>query len=100
MACQNDVVHENGKMAAITNGAMPRIIKERNVLATIAKLDVAGRTAGVPIIHVRQAFRPDYLDLPQNMPLLRTYQKSEILRNGTWGAKIHAAVALPRPAIS
>ena len=42
MDCQNDIVHENGKMAAISNGAMPRLIKERNVLGTIAKLAAAG----------------------------------------------------------
>ncbi len=45
MDCQNDIVHENGKMAAMSNGAMPKIIKERNVLGTIAKLAAAGRAA-------------------------------------------------------
>jgi nicotinamidase-related amidase len=93
MDCQNDIVHENGKMAAMSNGAMPKIIKERNVLGTIAKLAAAGRAAGIPIIHVRHAYRPDYLDLPQNMPLLRGSKKGEILKDGTWGAEIHEAVA-------
>lgn len=93
MDCQNDIVHENGKMAAMSNGAMPRIIKERNVLGTIARLAAAGRRAGVPIIHVRHAYRPDYLDLPRNMPLLRGAQKAESLKDGTWGAEIHEAVA-------
>ena len=93
MDCQNDIVHENGKMAAMSNGAMPRIIKERNVLGTIAKLAAAGRAAGVPIIHVRHAYRPDYLDLPRNMPLLRGAQKAESLKDGTWGAQIHDTVA-------
>jgi nicotinamidase-related amidase len=93
MDCQNDIVHENGKMAAMSNGAMPTIIKERNVLGTIAKLAAAGRAADVPIIHVRHAYRPDYLDLPQNMPLLRGSKKGEILKDGTWGAEIHEAVA-------
>lgn len=93
MDCQNDIVHEKGKMAAMSNGAMPRIIKERNVLGTIAKLAAAGRAAGVPIIHVRHAYRPDYRDLPRNMPLLRASQKGEILKDGTWGAEIHEAVA-------
>jgi nicotinamidase-related amidase len=93
MDCQNDIVHENGKMAAMSNGAMPQIIKERNVLGTIAKLAGAGRAAGVPIIHVRHAYRPDYLDLPRNMPLLRGAQKAESLKDGTWGAQIHEAVA-------
>jgi len=93
MDCQNDIVHENGKMAAISNGAMPKIIKERNVLGAIAKLAAAGRLAGVPIIHVRHAYRPDYADLPQNMPLLRGMKKGELLKDGTWGAEIHPEVA-------
>ena len=93
MDCQNDIVHENGKMAAMSNGAMPRIIKERKVLGAIAELAAAGRAAGVPIIHVRHAYRPDYLDLPQNMPLLRGAKKAESLKDGTWGAEIHADVA-------
>jgi nicotinamidase-related amidase len=97
MDCQNDIVHEDGKMAAFSKGAMPRIIKERGVLGTIAKLAAAGRSAGVPIIHVRHAYRPDYLDLPQNMPLLRSMKQGELLKDGTWGAEVHKEVA-PQPA--
>jgi nicotinamidase-related amidase len=96
MDCQNDIVHEDGKMAAFSKGAMPRIIKERSVLGTIAKLATAGRAAGVPVIHVRHAYRPDYLDLPQNMPLLRGMQQGELLKDGTWGAEVHKEVA-PQP---
>jgi nicotinamidase-related amidase len=96
MDCQNDIVHEDGKMAAFSKGAMPRIIKERGVLGTIAKLAAAGRSAGVPIIHVRHAYRPDYLDLPQNMPLLRSMKQGELLKDGTWGAEVHKEVA-PQP---
>jgi nicotinamidase-related amidase len=93
MDCQNDIVHENGKMAAMSNGAMPKLIKERNILGNIAKLAAAGRAAGVPIIHVRHAYRPDYRDLPRNMPLLRGAQKAESLKDGSWGAEIHQEVA-------
>lgn len=93
MDCQNDIVHPEGKMAPFSNGAMPRIIKERNVLGTIAKLATAGRAAGVPIIHVRHAYRPDYADLPKNMPMLRSMEKNEMLKDGTWGAEIHQDVA-------
>jgi nicotinamidase-related amidase len=96
MDCQNDIVHADGKMAPFSNGAMPRLIKERNVLGTIAKLAAAGRAAGVPIIHVRHAYRPDYADLPKNMPLLRSMQQNEMLKDGTWGAEIHSDLA-PQP---
>jgi nicotinamidase-related amidase len=96
MDCQNDIVHEDGKMAPFSKGAMPRIIKERGILGTIAKLAAGGRAAGVPIIHVRHCYRPDYLDLPQNMPLLRGMKQAEMLKDGTWGAEVHKDVA-PQP---
>lgn len=89
MDCQNDIVHENGKMAAMSNGAMAKLIKESDVLAKIARLADAGRIAKVPIIHVRHAYRPDYLDAPQNTPILASMKTNEILKDGTWGAEIH-----------
>ena len=92
MDCQNDIVHENGKMAATNNGVMAKLIKERDVLGTIARLAAAGRKNGVPIIHVRHAYRPDYLDAPQNTPILAGMKQNEILKDGTWGAEIHPDV--------
>jgi nicotinamidase-related amidase len=89
MDCQNDIVHENGKMAAMSNGALAKLIKENDVLGTIARLAEAGRAAKVPIIHVRHAYRPDYLDAPQNTPILASMKSNEILKDGTWGAEIH-----------
>jgi nicotinamidase-related amidase len=89
MDCQNDIVHENGKMAAMSNGAMAKLIKENDVLGAIARLAEAGRAAKVPIIHVRHAYRPDYLDAPQNTPILASMKSNEILKDGTWGAEIH-----------
>jgi biuret amidohydrolase len=89
MDCQNDIVHEKGKMAAMSGGAMAKLIKDRNVLGTIAKLADTGRKAKVPIIHVRHAYRPDYLDAPANTPILASMKTNEILKDGTWGAEIH-----------
>lgn len=89
MDCQNDIVHEKGKMAAMSGGAMAKLIKDRNVLGTIAKLADTGRRAKVPIIHVRHAYRPDYLDAPANTPILASMKTNEILKDGTWGAEIH-----------
>jgi nicotinamidase-related amidase len=96
MDCQNDIVHENGKMAAMNNGAMAKLIKQHNVLGTIARLAEAGRQVGVPIIHVRHAYRPDYVDAPQNTPILAGMKQNEILKEGTWGAEIHQDVK-PHP---
>jgi nicotinamidase-related amidase len=96
MDCQNDIVHENGKMAAMSGGAMAKLIKQHNVLGTIARLATAGRGAKIPIIHVRHAYRPDYLDAPQNTPILASMKTNEILKDGTWGAEIHQELA-PHP---
>jgi nicotinamidase-related amidase len=93
MDCQNDIVHESGKMAAMSNGAMAKLIKEGDVLGKIARLAEAGRAAKVPIIHVRHAYRPDYLDAPQNTPILASMKANEILKDGTWGAEIHQDLA-------
>jgi nicotinamidase-related amidase len=49
-------------MAATNNGVMAKLIRERNVLGTIVRLAAAGRKTQVPIIHVRHAYRRDYLD--------------------------------------
>jgi nicotinamidase-related amidase len=51
MDCQNDIVDEHGKMAALSNGAMARMVKEKNVLGTIARPTAAGRDARVPIVY-------------------------------------------------
>jgi nicotinamidase-related amidase len=96
MDCQNDIVHENGKMAAMSGGAMAKLIKEHKVLGTIARLAGAGRSAKIPIIHVRHCYRPDYIDAPQNTPLLASMKTNEILKDGTWGAEIHQELA-PHP---
>jgi nicotinamidase-related amidase len=91
MDCQNDIVHEQGKFGgALTGGAMPQSIKERNIFGNIKKLMVAGRAAQVPIVHVRHVYRPDYADLPNNVGVLQAIKKAQALQEGTWGAEIHA----------
>ena len=91
MDCQNDIVHEQGKVGgSLTNGAMPRAIKEKNLLGTIKKLMEAGRAAQVPIIHVRHAYRPDYADMPDNVQIFRGMKQMQALQEGTWGAEVHA----------
>jgi nicotinamidase-related amidase len=90
MDCQNDIVHEQGKVGgSLTGGAMPRIIKEKNILGNIKKLMAAGRAAHVPIIHVRHAYRPDYADLPGNVKIFQGMKQMQALQDGTWGAEIH-----------
>jgi nicotinamidase-related amidase len=92
MDCQNDNTHEQGKMAPLDNSVMARLIKERGTLRTIAKVSAAARAARVPVIHVRHGFRPDGLDVPKNMRLLRGLAKRGVFAEGTWGAEINAEV--------
>lgn len=90
MDCQNDIVDEKGKVGgSLTGGAMPRVIKEKNILGNIKKLMVAGRAAQVPIIHVRHAYRPDYADLPGHVKIFQGMKQMQALQDGTWGAEIH-----------
>ena len=91
MDCQNDIVHEQGKVGgSLTQGVMPRLIKEKNLLGTISRLAIAGRAAKVPIIHVRHAYRPDYADLPSHVRIFQGMKQMQALQDGTWGAEIHA----------
>ena len=97
MDCQNDIVHEQGKVGgSLTGGTMPRTIKEKNILGNIKKLMVAGRAAHVPIIHVRHAYRPDYADLPSHVKIFQGMKQMQALQDGTWGAEIHADLT-PEP---
>lgn len=97
MDCQNDIVHEDGKFGGhLTGGAMPRLIQEKNILGNISALAAAGRTAKVPIIHVRHAYRPDYSDLLEHVKVFQVIKQMEALQDGTWGAEIHADLT-PEP---
>jgi len=48
------------------------------VLGTIARLAAAGRKAGVPIIHVLHAYRPDYLDISLALVLAFAVQMATV----------------------
>ena len=95
MDCQNDVVHEDGKLGKFAAGLTDRI-KEKDILGKISKLAAAGRAANVPIIHVRHAYRPDYADLPDNILFFRGMKEMQAMQDGTWGAEIHADLT-PEP---
>ena len=90
MDCQNNIVHEDGKLGGhLTDGAMPRYIKEHGILENIKILAEAGRVASVPIIHVRHAYRPDYRDLLEHIRVFRTIKEQGALKDGSWGAEFH-----------
>ena len=97
MDCQNDIVHKDGKFGGhLTGGAMPKLIKEKNILGNISALAAAGRAASIPIIHVRHAYRPDYSDLLEHVKVFQGIKKMGALQDGTWGAAIHVDLT-PQP---
>ena len=81
---QNDIVGPDGAFAPFFRAEIDRV----GTLATAARLLDAARTAGVPVIYTRVAWRPDYSDLHANSPLLNIVVQQNCLVDGTPGAAI------------
>ncbi|MGB0752004.1 MAG: cysteine hydrolase [Gammaproteobacteria bacterium] len=45
------------------------------------------RIAGIPIIHVRLAVRPDFADVTVNTPIIAEWVENNAWREGTWGTE-------------
>lgn len=90
MDCQNDIVHPEGK---IGRGGAAQQVREHGVLDHIGRLKRAARRAGLPVIYIRVAFRPDYADLLSGSPRFEQIRAAGALQDGTWGAEIHEALA-------
>lgn len=81
---QNENCHPDGKIkVGIADGAPWR--EER--LANARRLFAGARHAGVPIIHVRLAVRPDLRDVIANTPIFRQWIELGAWREGTWGVE-------------
>lgn len=87
---QNDVLHPDGKIRVGLGDAD----SHRTALITAAGQLLAGaRQRGWPIIHVRIAFRPDYADMPDNMPIFRKTREIGAVPEGGWGSEFFAELA-------
>lgn len=86
---QNDVIHPDGLIRVGIDNDQRR---EAVISAATRLLDHA-RTCGWKIVHVRVAFREDYADLPRNMPIMANVKKIGAVREGSWGAEFHEALA-------
>lgn len=86
---QNDVIHPEGLIRVGIDNDQRR---EAVISAATRLLDHA-RAQGWKIVHVRVAFREDYADLPRNMPIMANVEKIGAVREGTWGAEFHEALA-------
>lgn len=86
---QNDVIHPDGLIRVGIDNDQRR---EAVIDAAKRLLDHA-RTRGWKIVHVRVAFREDYADLPRNMPIMASVEEIGAVREGSWGAEFHEALA-------
>jgi len=81
---QNENCHPDGRIrvgiAADAPWREERMGNARRLLAGM-------REAGVPIVHVRLAVRPDYADVVANTPLIRDWIGLGAWREGTWGVE-------------
>ena len=81
---QNENCHPDGKIkVGIADGAPWR--EER--LANARRLFEGLRGAGIPIVHVRLAVRPDYADVVANTLLIRQWVELGAWQEGTWGVE-------------
>lgn len=97
MHYQNDVLHADGKVrvgVAADDPARPRLI------ASAGRLIAGARAAGVPVIFVRIAFAPGYVDCLANCTLFRRVAQSGAVQEGSWGAEFYDELApLPGEAV-
>jgi gluconolactonase len=80
---QNDVIIEGG---AFADSGAPAHATAQNVVANVADLAAACRSAGVPVIHIWYLVEAGAAGLRQNAPLFQGVRESNGLVRGTWGA--------------
>jgi len=91
---QNDVIHPEGRIRLGLAADDPR---RAAVLDAAARLIGGARAAGVPIVHVRIAFRPDHAEVIRNGPLWDNVVRAGAVAEGSWGAAFYDGLG-PLPA--
>jgi nicotinamidase-related amidase len=86
----NDTVHPEGKFAAMGVAAH---LEQTRAIENAEKALVAARAKGLPVIHVRVAFRPGHPELNGDVPFWAGVIQGEALVEGTWGAEFLHAMA-------
>jgi gluconolactonase len=80
---QNDVIIEGG---AFADSGAPAHATSQNVVANVAALADAFRSAGRPVIHVWYVVEKGAAGLRLNAPLFEGVKEADALVRGTWGA--------------
>ncbi len=79
---QNDLVDPRGK---IGSEGMSDVVRERNLLANIRRVQDAMRAHGHPVVFINVGFRADYADAISQSARLARLKKKNALVIGTWG---------------
>lgn len=90
---QNEVLHPDG---GIRMGVAEGDTRRARLIRAAAAILTGAREAGVPVIHVRMAFRPDGGDVIRNCPIFRRVAASGVMREGSWGADFYEGLG-PEP---
>ncbi len=85
---QNDFLHEKGKAAAL---GVWKFANEAGTIPNTRKMiEIAGKN-DIPVIYVKNVFRPDYAEMgPVQLSLCtigKLIKEGEICKEGTWGAE-------------
>lgn len=81
---QNEVIHPRG---AIRVGMAEHAPERAALIANAGRLLAGMRAAGVPVVSVRIAFRPDHADVIQNCRIFRDVVRLGAMVEGSWGAE-------------
>jgi nicotinamidase-related amidase len=83
---QNDVLHPEGRIRV---GLDADGTARRRLLEGASALLTGARAAGLPSVHVRIAFRPDYADLLANCDIFRNVAAIGAVAEGQWGSAFY-----------
>jgi nicotinamidase-related amidase len=86
MDFMNDMVHPDGKFA---DQGWPAQIEQRGTIANAARALGEARKVGMPVLHVRVAWRPGHPDANRDAPLFAGVAQADALVEATWGADFH-----------
>ncbi len=81
---QNEMVDPKGKVGG---GGLAKIVQERGVVDTAAKVLEAARAKPLKIAHIRLGFRPDYGDALSVAPRIAKLKEGGAAILGSWGTE-------------
>jgi len=87
---QNEVVHPQGR---IRLGIAEDDPGRHAVIAAAKRLLAGARAHNVPVISVRIAFAPDYIDVKTNAEIWRRVVANKVMAEGSWGAEFYEGLA-------